>query len=223
MSDNVRAHQERESIMTNTSRFNYIKRGLVGVCAATMLTGLCAGTAFAEPTIGSGTSATDPGTNGLDPVSAKSIVGLNAAEVQLQISATVPQSIPLGISANGGLVTPSDKVVVTNTSIVPLKISSITAVKATNSPVDLAVKDTSEAGKVWITLTNGSNVIDLSTGTTVGDFKLAAKDSTVEFDVAGGMGALTPTMLAKIQAANGTGTIDFADVTWTISADVSAS
>ena len=32
--------------MTKTSRFNYIKRGLAGVCAATMLTGLCAGTAF---------------------------------------------------------------------------------------------------------------------------------------------------------------------------------
>ncbi|GAA6488515.1 hypothetical protein [Gordonibacter urolithinfaciens] len=32
--------------MTKTSRFNYIKRGLVGVCAATMLTGLCAGAAF---------------------------------------------------------------------------------------------------------------------------------------------------------------------------------
>lgn len=32
--------------MTKTSRFNYIKRGVVGVCAATLLTGLCAGTAF---------------------------------------------------------------------------------------------------------------------------------------------------------------------------------
>ena len=50
MSDNVRSHQERESIMTKTSRFNYIKRGLVGVCAATMLTGLCAGTAFGAAT-----------------------------------------------------------------------------------------------------------------------------------------------------------------------------
>ena len=36
--------------MEKTSRFNYIKRGLVGVCAATMLTGLCAGSAFAAAT-----------------------------------------------------------------------------------------------------------------------------------------------------------------------------
>lgn len=220
MSDNVRAHQERESIMTKTSRFNYIKRGLVGVCAATMLTGLCAGAAFAAvPSIPADTSDTTPGAHGLADATAKSTVGLDASSVELQISATVPQTIPLGIGADGGLVTPADKVTVKNTSIVPLKISGITASKAADSPVDLVAQNTSEAGKVWITLTNASTVIDLSVGTSAGDFKLAAQNDTVKFDIAGGMGSLTPAMLGKIKAANGTGVISFADITWTVSVD----
>lgn len=205
------------------SKMSNLKKGVVGVCAATMLTGLCAVPAFATPTIGDGTSGTTPGANGLDPATATSSVGLSAADVELQISATVPQTIPLGIDSSGALVTPTDKVTVKNTSIIPLKLSGITAAKSADSPVDLGAKDTVDAGKIWITLTNGSDVIDLSVGESSGAFKLAAKDSTVEFDINGGMGSLTPAMLSKIQAANGSGTISFADVTWTISADTSSS
>ncbi len=83
MSDNVRAHQERESIMTKTSRFNYIKRGLVGVCAATMLTGLCAGTAFGADS--------DNNTN------------VEVTTPSAQLSASVPTSVSVALKNDGTL------------------------------------------------------------------------------------------------------------------------
>lgn len=75
--------------MEKTGRFSIIKRGLVGVCAATMLTGLCATPAFAALT--EGNTATTGGV-GTSEVTVKS---------DIQISATVPTTIPLTLDSSG--------------------------------------------------------------------------------------------------------------------------
>lgn len=70
-------------------RISNLKKGVVGVCAATMLTGLCAVPAFAGTT--SGNTAVTGGT-GASEVTVKSNV---------QVSATVPTTIPLVLDSSG--------------------------------------------------------------------------------------------------------------------------
>lgn len=50
MFDNVMARRKVKTMSEKIGRFEYVKRSLVGVCAATMLAGMCAVPAFAEAT-----------------------------------------------------------------------------------------------------------------------------------------------------------------------------
>lgn len=71
------------------SKMTNLKKGVVGVCAATMLTGLCAVPAFAGVTAGN-TTAEDGA--GKSSVTVKSDV---------QVSATLPTTIPLVLNSDG--------------------------------------------------------------------------------------------------------------------------
>lgn len=67
------------------SKMTNLKKGVVGVCAATMLTGLCAVPAFA-------TEIKDGATTGSSSVT---------VETNIQMSATVPTTIPMEINNDG--------------------------------------------------------------------------------------------------------------------------
>lgn len=92
--------------MEKTSRFNYIKRGLVGVCAATMLTGLCAGTAFAAGDFTGETAEPGTSTQYSDGGTATTEVGVQAL-TGAQVYATVPTSVTAAVAADGTLTFPN--------------------------------------------------------------------------------------------------------------------
>lgn len=71
------------------SKMTNLKKGVVGVCAATMLTGLCAVPAFAAATADN-TPAVDG--SGSSQVTVKS---------NIQVSATLPTTIPLALDSSG--------------------------------------------------------------------------------------------------------------------------
>lgn len=218
MSDNVRAHQERESIMTKTSRFNYIKRGLVGVCAATMLTGLCAGAAFGDVNV----------TGGLDVTgtSDTSVVVDKANLTGAQISATVPSSAPVSFSVAGGALTGPNTVdfaIKDSGSTAGLKITGI-AVTDTSSLLESYNESANPtSGKMMMQIGTKTavdsalaNIVDLSASSSasLGQWKIAKGSSLI----LGVNGKITPNdgMLTKI----GANTLDLFTIEWTIGLDL---
>ena len=93
------------------SKMTNLKKGVVGVCAATMLAGMCAVPAFAN--VASGETSTEGGGLGTEGT-AQSQVSLSKADVTAQISATVPTTLPVAVSDAG--FTPPTGATITNTS-----------------------------------------------------------------------------------------------------------
>ncbi|MBC2888797.1 hypothetical protein [Gordonibacter massiliensis (ex Traore et al. 2017)] len=208
--------------MEKTSRFNYIKRGLVGVCAATMLTGLCAGTAFAlEATNGESTTG-----GGLaSDASASSTVSLGKDDVTANISATVPTTLPVAVA--DGVFTAPTGASITNTSTgYGVKVTGVSILNK-NTNLNLIESTGTLAGNdMWMTLAAGSDttsVIDLglaSIPTPNADvWKLGTTeaDKTINIKVEGAMGALSGALLSGI--LDGTSNTLF-EVSWTISPDL---
>ena len=212
--------------MEKTSRFNYIKRGLVGVCAATMLTGLCAAPAFAATGSISkdNSNFNDSSNGGLSATTADTAVGIDPAQVDLQISATVPQGVSVGIDNTGALALPTDSIAIKNTStIVPLVLTTVT-INATGSPVTL-VDASPAAGQLALTLENASNGnIVLSKGLKDGTVKIPVQSGdvagSVEYKLTGSMGAATPALFKAIaDAQTGNTNANLVSITWTVAAD----
>lgn len=96
------------------SKMTNLKKGVVGVCAATMLAGMCAVPAFA-------TEIKDGATTGSSSVT---------VETNIQMSATVPTTIPMEINNDG--------IAVPDTSV--LKIQNLTknyGITVTNVKADI--------------------------------------------------------------------------------------
>ena len=191
--------------MTKTSRFNYIKRGIVGVCAATMLTGLCAGTAFAAE-------------------KATKVYTLDTSAAQ--ISVTVPTGAAgASLSADGTLTLP--ELTLTNESLAPVFISKV-EVSNINTNINLLTSaDYADATKgavdnaTTISMAAGGKTIDL------GSFKAAGGATILQTDavtIAGNSG--TSTLVATSSMKNFTGgilgqsTLDFLTVSFTVSPTV---
>ena len=199
MSDNVRAHQERESIMTKTSRFNYITRGLVGVCAATMLTGLCAGAAFA---------ASD-GVVGADNGTATSDITVTN---NTQFSATVPTTLAFSLNADGTTSAP-DNVKITNKSMT--SAIHVSKMEISDNTLSLAASESAMTGNnaAYLTVNNVSfDKIAASGGYTVNnaDFDVPAATS----EAVAGEKALTFTAAFK-SLTNAKGTPVAMTINWT--------
>ena len=188
--------------MTKTSRFNYIKRGLVGVCAATMLTGLCAGTAFAtDAELNATTGAYGDGSNTTKV----------SATVSSQVSASIPTVVPAYIKTNGEIQFPNS-VVISTDSITAMKITGVKATALGN--VTLAADTTGNvANTVAMKLTVGSE----------SEFGLesavdAAKDLTTPLvkgsDVAIGLNG----SISNVTGASTVTALDLVNLTWTITA-----
>ncbi|MCB6312358.1 hypothetical protein [Gordonibacter pamelaeae] len=187
--------------MTKTSRFNYIKRGLVGVCAATMLTGLCAGTAFADQ-------------------SATKIYTLDTSAAQ--ISVTVPTgNAGASLNAAGALTLPD--LVLTNESLAPVYISKV-EVSGVNTSINLLTEaDYTDATKGAVN--NATKISMAADGKSIdlGAFKATGGATIQEADavtIAGNSGKATLSATASMKNFTGSilgqSTLDFMTVSFTV-------
>ncbi|RDB60800.1 hypothetical protein C1878_13215 [Gordonibacter sp. 28C] len=183
--------------MEKTSRFNYIKKGIVGVCAATMLTGLCAGAAF---------GATE------------SKVTLNKDSSALQIDVTVPTELPVTIDKTAGVQMPTTGISITNNNkAIEIAVEKATIASPasnlllTEKPADGTSLTTNQ---MWMTLKNGAeaNFIDVSKA---GDIPLNwTVGDGIDLTLDGSMGPLSKDLLGSSPL---TANLDLFKITWVVS------
>ena len=183
------------------SKLTNLKKGVVGVCAATMLTGLCAVPAFA---------ASD---------TVDTTVKLNTSDVA-QITVTVPTSDLTGVVDSKGKMTFASNYNFTNTGLLGVKISNL-EVKV--DPAMTAVKLVD--GAVFAGESAGDNALNLTA--TIGD--AAAAVDLSDFVAAGGAAISDNTIIGttpvnvkldgqmkNFTAAGVMGETAFATLTWTV-------
>lgn len=207
MSDNVRAHQERESIMTKTSRFNYIKRGLVGVCAATMLTGLCAGTAFAVDPVPDEPSAYAPGTS----------TSVNAELDNTNISATVPTSISAKIDSTGKIFFPTTAQLRNASTLYGIEATATAASTAGNLVGSgETFTNATQKNSFWAKIGKDTATEEMSNLSNLALKIPAATDSSTP-------SSITLAFDGAIKNVNATSFSPLVTITWTVGIDKSAS
>ena len=205
MSDNVRAHQEGKRIMEKTSRFNYIKRGLVGVCAATMLTGLCAGAAFAAP---AEPNDSDYGTTGQ--------TAINAELDTSNISVTVPTTLATEISSDGTIVFPSTAKMKNTSGLFAISIKSAEVTNGTD--VNLLSKTAFETDT---TGTKNTAWAQIGKNATADTDLITASMTSLDWSIPTS-GDITLAFNGKIKDVNKTSFSPFLTVKWTVEIDQTA-
>lgn len=113
------------------SKLTNLKKGVVGVCAATMLTGLCAVPAFADG------GAVD--VSGDSSQTSSTPVTIDAKD--LQVSVTLPTAVPVALS--GDTVTVPQNLQIDAAGKASIKVTSI---KAVNGMTDLSFAAAGGAG-----------------------------------------------------------------------------
>ena len=195
-------------------KISNLKKGVVGVCAATMLTGLCAAPAFAADGVVSPSDKTEGAAT-----SSVTVLGTDVSGVQL--SATVPTSIPLAVDVTNGTVSSSNtELKVINTgSTFGLNVKSV---KVTDGgKAFIANEATPAAGKLNIkvstTADDASASIVTTAGTDLSGWTVAkAANSEKQFYVSG---VVTPN-IAMIDALQGYDVATaIATMTWTVALD----
>ena len=174
------------------SKLTNLKKGVVGVCAATMLTGLCAVPAFAENAASAANGGTLSGGKGTTQVSIQS--------QNDQISATVPSPTDAKITNTGTLVS----VKVSSVQVTTTGGSLVAEAAISSAAEDAAVLKVSKGGSSFV----DAGSIDLSTATTD---PLSLTDWTIEpgADLAVHFGG-------KVNKLSSLNAISLADVVWTI-------
>lgn len=178
-------------------KISNLKKGVVGVCAATMLAGMCAVPAFADN---------------------ESSVTLNKDSSALQVDVTVPTELPITLNKQTGIAMPTADISITNNNkAIELSVDKATIVSpATNlklisKPADGVALTTNQ---MWMNIKNGSEAnsidasktADITLGWTVGE----GIDLTLE----GGIGPLNKELLGTTPLANN---LDLFKITWTVS------
>ncbi len=135
--------------MEKTSRFNYIKKGIVGVCAATMLTGLCAGTAFADDA----TKADDSGTM-------TSAIAVDTQKIG-QISVTVPTAPMKAIATVDGEMV-FGEYVFTNNSPLSVQVTKMVFTKEDSINLVKEAGNTSNEMLISATFAEGAAAVNLA-------------------------------------------------------------
>ena len=189
------------------SKMTNLKKGVVGVCAATMLTGLCAVPAFAENAV----SATNGGALSND---GKGTTQVSIQSQNDQISATVPSEIKLVVSSDNSFVAPTTAKIINTGTLVSVKVSSVQVTTTGGSLVtEAAISTAAEDAAVLKVSKGGSSFvdagsIDLSTATTD---PLSLTDWTIEpgADLAVHFGG-------KVNKLSSLNAISLANVVWTI-------
>lgn len=185
--------------MEKTTRFNVLKKGIVGVCAATLLTGLCVVPAFAAD-------------------KATQIYTLDSTAAQ--ISVTVPTGdVKAVLATDGSLTLPS--LTLTNGSLAPVFISKV-EVSGANAAIKLLSSDayTTSVDKnaTSISMANAGKTIDLGKFTTVGGTDIPQADAVV-INGSSGTAELTSTAAMKnfTGAILGQTALSFVTVAFTVS------
>lgn len=143
------------------SKMTNLKKGVVGVCAATMLAGMCAVPAFAENT--------ESATNGGTVTDGKGTTTVSIQTQNDQISATVPSSVKMVVGNDKQFIAPTDAKIANTGALIPVSVKSV---KATVSDGTLAADLTSaaDANTAVLKISKGAtfdadNSIDLSGAT----------------------------------------------------------
>lgn len=186
----------------NIGRFEYVKRGLVGVCAATILAGMCAVPAFAkDATNGKVVDVPGAGSEG------SSAVVLDAAD--LQVSATVPSTLPVVISGN--TITFPTKAQITSTGKAGIVVSGVKADQASGVS-DLVLKEDGTAlgdNELFIAV-NGTAIV------TSGKTPTSAIPLATDLTFTGDFGKLKGTPLDTIVKGDN---VKLFDIVWTLALD----
>ena len=116
------------------SKLTNLKKGIVGVCAATMLTGLCAAPAFAvtDKTIQGPNNTAATGTSSVD------------VTATINISATVPTTLPISIT-NDTITGPGDFSIGNTTKGFDVALTDVKVTNKTDNNFTLASSDTTLA------------------------------------------------------------------------------
>lgn len=183
-------------------RFQYIKRGIVGMAAATLLTGVVAAPAFAAD------AAVD------------TLVKLNTTDVA-QISVTGPTTPVVGKVDNTGTMTFASNYSFTNNSLLGVKISNLKVVPAANTPFALVDESAyggpsvgNNAVNLKAKLGSMANALDLASF--VGDSGAAVSDAPTINATDGSM-PLTFDGQMKNFTSQGVGNdLALATLTWTV-------
>lgn len=193
--------------MEKTSRFNYIKKGIVGMCAATMLTGLCAGAAFADPTV-------------TEPVEGDYAVGtstaVNAELDNANISATVPTSIGAKIDSSGKIFFPTNAEL-RNTSTLYGIVAKASAASTTGNLVanGQPFADATSKNAFWAKIGKDTASVDMSDLSSLSIPVPAAADSTP--------GAAKLAFDGAIKNINTSSFSPLMTITWTVEMDSATS
>lgn len=184
------------------SKMSNLKKGVVGVCAATMLAGMCAVPAFADAT------STEP--SQWDAVNAdnqgKTEVNAN---VDAQVQATVPTSFTAAVSADGTFVLPNN-IELRNTST--MAKAHVSAISVAEVDGKLIASDAAASNPNSVKMK--VNSFDLSKADT-----FAATAAGWEMPVATNAstpGTLALTFEGSIADPSTTGPIHLFDITWTV-------
>lgn len=166
------------------SKMTNLKKGVVGVCAATMLTGLCAGSAF---------GAVNAGAPGSFDAAGEGQTKVQATIDGTQVTATVPTTLPVVVVADGKFETALDAKV-SNISNYNLHVKSIAVQPASGinlkaSDYTLASGDTNIVKLSIKSATAGASDVDLGADAiaiTSSQWNVAAK-SDLGFTYSGSM------------------------------------
>lgn len=186
------------------SKMTNLKKGVVGVCAATMLAGMCAVPAFAAGSV----DATDD----VDAGTGVASTNVKAKSEVANISATVPTAMTVSIDPDGTLTFPDSShfVIGIKAGNWPLKVSDVALTAA--SSYELATTDAfpEEGSNLYLAMNNGTTDVALAADTNTSAVSNLAQ-------TAGGAEDLGVTMKGKVKGASyNTTASEIVTMKWTI-------
>ncbi len=138
-------------------KIDVLKRSVVGVCAATLLTGLCVAPAFAAGSVDASAAVDKANGTGNTTVQVKSEVA--------NITATVPTKITVSIAPNGTMTFPAStdfKITAGGNDNWPLKVASLGVTMEGSYKLATTDAFTEQDSNVYMTLNNGTSDVALA-------------------------------------------------------------
>lgn len=147
-------------------RISNLKKGVVGVCAATMLAGMCAVPAFADDVrdVTAGSSETVASGS-----AAAATTEVKAKTETAQITATVPTAVVASVDASGELTFPEStafKISAGNASW-PVKVSALSVAVENSAALQTTDAGVDGAGKLYLAI-DGKALKDTGNDTAIG-------------------------------------------------------
>lgn len=181
-------------------KIDVLKRSVVGVCAATLLTGLCVAPAFAVGVKAGGTDTAVP---------------VTVDATNLQVSATVPTVIPLSFNAStGAVVTPTDTKIDATGGIAAVKVTNLVATAPTAGLTFAADKSPLTSNQMFLSV--GGNVVTATKAAVVTPIKV--DNTPIAIDA--GFGTLSGATLKAIAGGTTASPAALFNLTMTLALDI---